>query len=514
MDGNSMSNTKGKIINHCKRNKRAIEGRDYISYLPHSVMLSIFSLLPVKELVVISLVSKQWENLVKMLFSMIPSTLVFDELETAGRTIRENAKILQSHCIQFPSMYKFCIRYSVVAGSKNFTQFVNRTLKLHHGSVIKKLCFNLCYDGFCNGKEKVDKWYHFALTNEVKELELNLSNALVIGHKKLTKAYELPLLHSVSMSLEYLDLTFCKLRASNIGAFGSLHTLYLKFVTVLYFSIEDLVTKCPMLKYLNFDQCSIPLNFMVCKKDIMIETLVMTKCYTQNGPMCPIDISAPELWVLTLEGYCLATVTNIKAPNIINVDIAINEGHTDSLQRQTLIKLLTGSKGCLRLSLDSWCIQVLSYGAYFLHQSPILFKEITHLKLQVGIERQELPGIAYLIRGCPFLESLTLDIEKSTEIHWGDLQRDFPIIFGFDMDHYWESQVSPFHCLRYHLREIIIYGIYGRSCEIKMLEFFLEKAEVLEDMSLGIPEESSEDEILQYLSACVKASPEVVISSI
>ncbi|XP_027355243.1 putative F-box/LRR-repeat protein At5g02700 [Abrus precatorius] len=478
--GNSLRNVKGKLVPRRNKSKRAIEGRDYISSLPHSILIHIFSLLPLKDLVVTSLVSKQWEQLVMAVMSMIPSTILFDEFDMASKIIYANIMILQDYHIDFPQMHQFCLRYSIIAGSKKFTQFVNRTLNLHNGCTIKRLSFGLCYDGFNSNKEKIDKWFRFAMTNKVKKLEFDFSNGMAAGHDKMSPEYELPPIQSASRALESFSFKCGKIKMSNLGAFCYLQSLVLKLVSVVCFSIEDLVTKCPMLKSLKLESCHIPLNFLICRKDIMIESLMVISCYTPYGPICPIDLSAPELLILTLElGFLIAKI-DIKAPKLIDIDIRVDEQHTDAAQRQALVKFMGNYTHCERLSLGSWCIQVLSYGVHILQQAPILFHKLTHLKLQVDFQKQELPGIAYIMECCPYMESLTIDLTNSAAIRWGDLGGHFPIAFEFEAEQFWQSQVLPSVSLQYYLKEVKVSGICGKSCEMSILQFILENAKVLE----------------------------------
>lgn len=46
------------------------------------------------------------------------------------------------------------------------------------------------------------------------------------------------------------------------------------------------------------------------------------------------------------------------------------------------------------------------------------FYHMEHPKLGIGLEKEELPGIAYILRSSPALKSLTLYIFEIEMIHW------------------------------------------------------------------------------------------------
>ncbi|KAK7313685.1 hypothetical protein VNO77_38877 [Canavalia gladiata] len=512
VSGNRQRRMQGKEVAG-RRNKKEhmIENKEYISCLPYEVLLHIFSFLPLEALIIASLVSKRWEHMVRNLLSRTPSSLNLDEHEIVSKFISENTNVLQNNYLNSP-MSALLQKHFIATRKRQFTQFVDRTLNLHTGCIMKKLCLCFFYDENLLSRNKIDKWFHFALTHGVKELELNFFRESSMEYDNLKKLYDFPDKECVSISLECVKLNFCKLQISNLGGFTSLHSLFLKFVMILNFTIEDLITKCPMLKDLVLERCIIPSDFMICKENIMVKSLTLIRCCTNNWPIWPIDISTPKMSVFTLEELCLTARTIIKAPNLGEFVIVIHNLNTDRVQCETLVKLLRRLSHCHTLSLNTWCIQVLSYGAYFLPHLPILFNNLKHLNLHLDLKKQELPGVAYILNCCHYMESLTLDFFESAEIQWGDLEGEIPILFDFEKDQFWPSQTSPFYCLQYYLKEVNVYGISGRSCQLKMLQFLLGNAKVLEDMSIWISGDILGNLILIYLTTYQKASPRAIIS--
>lgn len=349
-------NAKDKIAGQQNNSKCVSKRKEYISYLPEAVMHYIFSWLPLKVLILASLVSKQWESLVIKFVSMVPSSLNLDELEMVSKVMRTNAHTIQT--IEWSYIYKQSLHYSISATKRNFIGFVNRTLYLHTGCTIKKLRFSFCYDGQQSSRKRIDRWFRFAMTNKVRELELNFSKRKIIGYEKSTRLYELPHGQFGSESLESIALKFCKVGQSSLGSFSALKILNLKDVKILYFSVEELVSKCHKLEDLSLECCAIPWTLMVSETDIMIKRLSIINCRTGGWPMCRIDISAPLLLTLTLEESYLMKLKNIKAPKLTNFIISINQLHADDVQREALVALLFSLNHCQTLTLNTWCIQV------------------------------------------------------------------------------------------------------------------------------------------------------------
>ncbi|CAL5196881.1 unnamed protein product [Lathyrus oleraceus] len=125
--------------------------------------------------------------------------------------------------------------------------------------MVKKLFLNLCYDGLHSSRQMVDQWYHFVMTNEVTEFNINFSNEILTRYDVASMPYEFPHIQPISKSLECLKLSYVK---------------------ILDFSIEYFATKCPLMKDLTIVRCFIPLNFMVCKRDIKIITLKIIRCFS------------------------------------------------------------------------------------------------------------------------------------------------------------------------------------------------------------------------------------------
>lgn len=65
------------------------------------------------------------------------------------------------------------------------------------------------------------------------------------------------------------------------------------------------------------------------------------------------------------------------------------------------------------------------------------------------------------------------------------LQDFVPNIFDFEEHSYWQSQNLPYQCLQHSLKKVEVNGFVGRSNEMKMIQFLLENARVLEKMVIS-----------------------------
>ena len=374
--GTNNSNNKGKNEGRQSRRENKSEGIDYISHLPEAIILHILSFLPLKELVAVSFLSRLWKSMVLALISMVPSNLNLDEIKMMGKYVcrREICypKYGDGHT---PDSAHQCLCHSVRAARRKFEEFVDRTLLLHTGCTIEKLRLSICYDQNMPLKDstetydahseytkRIDKWVQFAFTNNIKNLELDFSKGKMFESTGWDKIYDMPHGNFAPKNLKTFILNYCKLRPSIFVVFGSLQRLSFKQVKIVgcsVLTIGELVAKCPTLEDLSLEYCIIPNDFMVSDQDMKIKRLSLINCKTDEWPMFPIEISAPDLLTLTMVGVYLMNSTIRKALHLADVVIDIKQKYGDHIQGDALGILLTSLQHCQTLTLSTWCIQVL-----------------------------------------------------------------------------------------------------------------------------------------------------------
>ena len=338
--------------------QNTFEGTDYISQLPEAIILYILSFLPIKDLIVVSLLSRLWKNMVMNHLSIVPSSLNLDELEMIRNFIRRSIQRHQSARFHGASSSSQCLTNLIHAARRQYIDFVNRTLLLHCGCIINHLQLSFCYDGSDRYTRRVTSWVRFALTNKIKELYLDFSQGELLRPSDVVHLYEFPKGSFCPKILHTLTLTYCKLRAASFGVLVSLQRLCLRQVKVIECSIRDLVSKCPILEDLSLEHCVIPNEFMVSEEDMKIKRLSLLDCKTVQWPMFSIDISTPDLLMLTIVGRYLMTSNIQKAVHLLEVFIDIEQIYADHVQGDALGSLLNGFCHCKTLTLNTWCIQV------------------------------------------------------------------------------------------------------------------------------------------------------------
>ncbi|XXG39440.1 hypothetical protein AAC387_Pa01g0397 [Persea americana] len=169
----------------------------------------------------------------------------------------------------------------------------------------------------------------------------------------------------------------------------------------------------------------------------------------------------------------------------------------------------------LKLSTD--CIQFLKALSLRALQNlpPLIFKH-KHLILETGPTKWELPGIVYLLKNSPDLETLSVKIEESILCY--DRSMVLGEEFKFDETEYWESFISPFSYVVHYLKTIKIWDaaseLYlalritseasSRNQEngVRFLKYFLKSAIRLEKLTyITKPNFKGIHDIAQMISA-------------
>lgn len=354
-----------------RKRKNTSEGIDYISHLPEEIILHILSFLPIKELIVVSLLSNLWKYMVVSHLSTVPSSLNLYEPDMIRNFIKKS--IYQQECAGYhrSSRSPRSLHHVVRLARRQYVDFVNRTLLLHSGCTINNLHFCFCYDGSDGYTKMINSWLRFALTNNIKEIDLNFSEGKPHRSNASVQRYEFPQGCFSPRMLNTLILKCCKLRAPCFGVLVSLQRLCLRQVKILNCSIAEIVSKCPILEEVSLEYCTFPNDFMVNKRDMKIKRLSLIDCQTVDWPMFAINISVPDLSILTIVGRYLMTSRIRKAVHLLNVIIDIKQLYADHVQGDCLASLLNGLSHCQTLMLSTWCIQVPTCASYYLYSSKL-----------------------------------------------------------------------------------------------------------------------------------------------
>ncbi|OMO54211.1 hypothetical protein COLO4_36556 [Corchorus olitorius] len=131
---------------------------------------------------------------------------------------------------------------------------------------------------------------------------------------------------------------------------------------------------------------------------------------------------------------------------------------------------------------------ILVFSTWQLMNQPGLLFRWEYVEFQLYPTKWHQPGISYLLRTSPYLETLAMyipgrsgpcdDTHPPTNCPWMES-------FNLDGESFWSSQEGAFHCLENHLKTIKIYGDITKPYVIDMIEFLLKNAMVLEKLEIS-----------------------------
>ena len=368
------SSSSGSNLSSQRKMRNVSEDIDYISRLPEPVMLYILSLLPTKDLLVVSLLSKLWKNNVVNHLSSVSSSLKFDELEMVRSFITRS---IQRDRANFHSAYSTqqYLMQLIGAAKMHYVDFVHQALMLHTGCTIKNLHLSFCHQGNERYRARVASWVRFCLMNKIEVLYVDFSRGEPLRAARSDRPYELPDAGFSTRVLQNLTLAYCKIRPIHFGVLISLQKLCLKQVKFFYCSLEEIASKCPILEEVTLDHCVFPNEFMVSEQDVKIKKLIMIDCKTDQLPMFTIDMSFPDLLSLVFIGRYLMMSSLRNASQLVDAMINVQQIYADHVQGDALASMLNGLDHCKTLTLNAWCIQVISTDPIVVYE-PFIFSLI------------------------------------------------------------------------------------------------------------------------------------------
>ncbi|XP_059657276.1 F-box/LRR-repeat protein 13-like isoform X2 [Cornus florida] len=333
---------------------------DHISGLPDVVIVSILSLLTMKEAGRTSLLSKRW----RYMWTHITG-LNFDAL----------------HVI-----------YEVLLGNKEleverplYLSWVNQVLKLYNGPSIDQFRVQFDLDESC--RFDIDNWVNFAIEKRVKRLELDFPVSWG------STGYNFPDTGRITNHLHSLSLgfTIC----------NSLTNLLLAHVNVTGQVLEYFLTNCPFLEQLSVEASDCLVNLKVPNVSIKLKCLEIIYCHYVES----IEISAMNLVSFKYFGPKIGLpFKNLQEP----VEMYIGGEYC-----KYLIYNFLGISSYLS-QLESLTLHMNSIkNSIGLAKFPV-FNKLKQLELRISaIENEDLMVFAPLIEACPFLYKFVLELQLS-----------------------------------------------------------------------------------------------------
>ncbi|XP_057453249.1 putative F-box/LRR-repeat protein At1g56400 [Lotus japonicus] len=244
---------------------------DKFSLLPHSLLSTIISLIPFKEAVRTSILSKNWVDVFKY-----TSNIEFDEV----------------------SFVKDDKPYRVrQAQRKAFLEFVLFWISNHTKTVVDKFSLRLSLPG--KAKRVVRECISFATKHGVKELELDFSDPTLdcyftTNYIKHDALFDLPAHVYDHICLESLKLFSCRIVEAEMLNFHGLKEISLGWMEVKLMTIKTLFSNCEALENLSLKRCWTSDDFDLQEENLRLRNLVVDRCMFRSNSRYFI-VNAPNL---------------------------------------------------------------------------------------------------------------------------------------------------------------------------------------------------------------------------
>ncbi|KAK2984822.1 hypothetical protein RJ640_004647 [Escallonia rubra] len=417
-------------------------GEDRISNLPDSVLCHILRFLPTKNAVATAILSKSWKTLFASIHDLV---LHFDDSVLLHPEQASDSNMLDR--------------------KTSFTSFVYRVLNVILRDAAHIDAFFLsCEQEYDD--DHINAWISAALSHNVESLHLNMT----------MKNADL-LLRSLSGCTTLTSLTFYKHLLLDVP--GSFCLPNLKELDVEYVefpsddSVRRLFTGCPVLEDLGITCCDLR---RVSVLDISIPSLKgLTIDTCENHIDQQVILDTPALDIFSYYG-CVAAgypVKNLNTVRLAHIEISLNEEQLIvELEENGLnfyknvAELVVACSNVDHLWLSKETITMM----HFSGRSRTMFHNLAYLQLG-GLD----------IDGWSFLVTL---LEMTPNLKFLDITRGF-----YDEEGSYECFKEWIHgrepvCLSLHLKKIELWEFSGEEDEVKLVEYFLTNAKVLEQIEI------------------------------
>ncbi|KAI5326754.1 PREDICTED: F-box/LRR-repeat [Prunus dulcis] len=399
---------------------------DRISRLPDEILVSILSLLSLKEAAITSLLSKRWQHLWAS-----TDTLDFDSKLDVGNNVRFFRRLT-------PELrHKKSLRY---------VDWVSRVMEQHKGPNMKR--FRACFYLDRRFTTSIDRWIQIAKTKGVEILELELGDGVIDkGH------YAFP--YKV-LGLEKGPNCF----GHNIIGFKSLKVVNFKHVDVAEEILEYLLSNCPGLEQLTvYASSNLASLRVVGSSSAALKYLAIKHC------CCLESIQIREVANLVSFTYHGGSVRLLLSDVPLLTEVYIEEadwGTVDSI-RVVLPQLsccILSQLEILMLDITPMTLDDDDFGPLQNHAFPIL-ANLKHLELIVEADYcWSLHHLSSFMKVSPYLQRLVLKMKFVT----------------------WRRPKikTAAKCPHPYLRVVEIVGYRGRACAAKHVMYLMKNAVSLE----------------------------------
>ncbi|KAM5576514.1 F-box/LRR-repeat protein [Rosa sericea] len=358
------SNSKGGS-HLSERKKKYVAGNmmDRISGLPDEILLSILSLLPLKEAQATSILSRRWQDVWAYC-----TTLNFDDEKNLARLRLYDKQALE---------LEMC----------RYVNWVDSVLKQHRALNIERFRVYFKLDS----RSCIDKWIQFAMRKGVQMLELDFGYS---GYLYLPKYRFSNKLLGIS------ETSALKSLCSEYIGFNCLKVLDLKTVDVDQEVLQYLMSNCRVLERLSVSDSSTLVNLKVTGHSIALKYLVIQRCTNIKT----IEICDANLVSFVYDGN-VRNLVLINLPRL--VEVSLSGWYTHDFLEIAFFHL-----SCCLSQLE---ILKLGYMTAWQKMDPVIpsLPNLKHLELVFNEnENCALLHLASFIKKYPYLHTLVLKLIK------------------------------------------------------------------------------------------------------
>ncbi|EOA28545.1 hypothetical protein CARUB_v10024777mg [Capsella rubella] len=445
----------------------APNGQDIFDCLPDVLLLTIISYLSFKECVRTSGISRRWRYICYQI-----KDISFKESEYVSSSITDPFS-----------------RYSAWI---SFFSFIDTWIsRVPHHQVVESIEF--CFPSPLGFPNAIEDLIEFAVSKRVKKLVLDFTNPAWRGYGDVSNLFfffKLPECVYGLTSLESLTIYGCEFDPSKLTTKGLLRSL-----SVGWMRLEDLyvfLSNYPSLYSLSIKQCW--------EVDItLIAGQYLRELVIENSDFFHMHISfnLPMILSFKYTGQIIDLYFE-KMPAVIrNVyldfggELEYNKPNRTSRIMGAVISgyFNDGLRDAQTLTVCPYLLQAIpecDNPYYYLH--PV---ETQHLVLRTKLHTKEFNGIRMLLRNCPNLESVTLDMLPPNPVP------KFLNYGGINPDTFWMEDVT-YKCIRRSLKLVVVRNFGGTVNELNILRYLIREGSeprgVLKRVELYVPDGMEEGE--------------------
>ncbi|XP_021800228.1 F-box/FBD/LRR-repeat protein At5g22700-like [Prunus avium] len=454
---------------------------DRISKLPDQVIVSIVSLLPLKEAAATSLLSRRWRYFWSSTMTLNLEAVNFEDRKTLSYFYQLDDDIREQK-------------------GHEYVNWVNHVLEQHRGQSIERFRVIFFLDN--DFTSSIDKWVQFAMEKRVQVLELDLLTAWGgFNDDDYTFPYKLLGLEKGSASTHQFSVIPSLSSGgyyNNIG-FKSLKVIRFQHVGVTGELVEFFLSNCPLLERLSLTFAKDLVNLRVVGPSIALKYLEIKYCQRlRNIEICDANIVSFI--------YCGGLIS-LHLKNVpLLVDVTYYKWNIYAEFTRLVFNQLSPCLSHIEiLKLD---IRGAVYNQN--HVLPIL-ANLKHLQLLVDADNcWSLARLASFMKAAPYMQRLVLGL-------------------GFGISSVESAKIEKAaKCAHYYLKEVEISGYRGHKCCVKHVMYLKKNALALEKIVINLvrfwcaptgyecnvlavnEEENARDHATQYLKQKMPSTIEYV----